>query len=354
MKILIVAGTWNEFGGKSSGLIKKMYDLLKKYDMTEIDYFNGGNYNDLTNIILTAKQYDVIFWMANVSNTLPKVRNIKAINPYALVIGSKRNYYGEYSFVDILNKSLEQRNNLTVEFSKSDESPNFKVMLFDPLGTAWYDGYNLEKFVDILMSRIKFLLSTRRERTYSINKNFEVPNNELFFEYVREVAQIFHNTIEHADGVTRFLGNASFRGDGVIFASRRDVDKSLIDKENFVAAYLGDDDKVYYFGDKKPSKDTVVQTRLYKMLPNINYIVHSHCYAGDAPFTKIPVPCGALDEIDEVIDVIKNFYNNDFSLNYYKINLIGHGCLIFGNSLDDMKDTIYMTRHLPEYLEGRL
>ena len=203
------------------------------------------------------------------------------------------------------------------------------------------------------MQRLAFLLTTRRERTYSLNKNIEVPNNEDFFEYVREVAQIFHNTIEHADGVTKFLGNASFRGDGVIFASRRDVDKSLIDKENFVAAYLGDDDRVYYYGEKKPSKDTVVQTRLYKLMPNINFIVHSHCYAEGAPFTKMPVPCGALDEIDEVVNVIKNFYNNDFSLNYYKINLIGHGCLIFGNSLDDMKNTNYITRHLPEYLERR-
>lgn len=353
MKILMVAGTWDEQGGKSSGLIKKMYDLLREYDDSEINYFNGGDYNDLTNIILTAKQYDVIFWMANVPNTLPKVRNIKAINPYALVIGSKRNYYKEYSFVEILNKSLEQRNNLTIEFSKSNENPNFKMMLFDPLGTAWYDGYDLSEFVDILMQRLVFLLTTRRERTYSINENIEVPNNEDFFEYVREVAQIFHNTIEHADGVTRFLGNASFRGDGVIFASRRDVDKSLIDKENFVAAYLGDDDRVYYYGEKKPSKDTVVQTRLYKLMPNINFIVHSHCYAEGAPFTKMPVPCGALDEIDEVVNVIKNFYNNDFSLNYYKINLIGHGCLIFGNSLDDMKNTNYITRHLPEYLERR-
>lgn len=353
MKILMVAGTWDKQGGKSSGLIKKMYGLLSKYDDSEIDYFNGGDYNDLTNIILTAEQYDVIFWMANVPNTLPKIRNIKAINPYALVIGSKRNYYEEYSFVEILNKSLEQRNNLTIEFSKSDENPNFKMMLFDPLGTAWYDGYDLSEFVDILMQRLAFLLTTKRERTYSINENIEVPDNEDFFEYVREVAQIFHNTIEHADGVTKFLGNASFRGDGVIFASRRDVDKSLIDKENFVAAYLGDDDRVYYYGEKKPSKDTVVQTRLYKLMPNINFIVHSHCYAEGAPFTKIPVPCGALDEIDEVVNVIKNFYNNDFSLNYYKINLIGHGCLIFGNSLDDMKNTNYITRHLPEYLERR-
>ena len=65
------------------------------------------------------------------------------------------------------------------------------------------------------------------------------------------------------------------------------------------------DNKVYYYGDYKPSKDTVVQIKLYKLFPEINYIVHSHCYADGAAFTKTPVPCGSLDEIDEILYVIK-------------------------------------------------
>lgn len=349
MRVLLTAGTWDLNGGKQSGLISKMYELLKKESDLEIDYFNGGNYKDLENIVLTSKNYEVIFWMANVPNDLPKVRFVKTINPFALVIGSKRNHYGEYSFVEVLNKSLEQRNNLTIQFSKTEENKNFKMLLFDPLGTSWYDGYELNELVKVMMDRIRFILTTRREKTYKVDGSHLIPNDEEFFKYVREVAEIFHKTIEHADGVTRFLGNASFRGEDVIYITRRDVDKSLIDKDNFVAAYL-DDNKVFYYGDNKPSKDTVVQTRLYEMFKNINFIVHSHCYAENAPFTKEPVPCGALDEIDEVLQVVKEYYNNDFSLDYYKINLIGHGCLIFGRTLDNMKNTNYLTRHLPEHL----
>ena len=349
-KILLTAGTWDNENGKKSGLIEKMYLLLKETNFFNIDYYNGGNYFDLKDLVQKASEYEIILWMANVPNDLPKVRDVKQVNPFAIVVGSKRNHYNEYSFVDVLNKALEQRNNLTIEFSKNDDNPNFKMLLFDPLGTAWYDGYDLKQLVNNMVNRINFIATTRRERTFKREGFVEIPDNDEFFQYTRNVAEIFHETIEHSEGVTRFLGNASFRGsDNTIYVSRRDVDKSLIDKNNFVASML-ENDKVSYCGDFKPSKDTVVQTRLYKKLKNINYIIHSHCYAADAPFTKMPVPCGALDEIDEIENVIKEYYNNDYSLNYYKINLVGHGCIIFGHSIDDMKQTKYITRHLPEYL----
>lgn len=363
MKVLLVAGTWNlnknenNTYGKKSGLIEKIYDNLKNQDSYDIDYYNGGNYDALQEIINNAKNYQIIFWMANVSNNLPKVRDVKTINPFALVIGSKRNHFDyeqnkmEYTFVEVLNKSLMQRNNLTIEFSKLKGSNKFKMLLFDPLGTYWYDGYDVQDLVNALVNRLNFLLTTKRERTYAIDKNIDIPDNDDFYEYVRNVAEIFHETIEHADGVTRFLGNASFRGENdIIYSTRRDVDKTYIDKNKFVASYL-DNDKVKYYGPYKPSKDTVVQVRLYKILNNVNYIIHSHCYAEGGYFTNTPVPCGALDEIDEVLDVIKNNYDDNYNLTYYKINLKGHGCLILASTLEELKETNYITRHLPENIK---
>ena len=356
MRMLIVGGTWDLESGKKSGLIDKMYNLLKEHNEFDIDYFNGGEYEELKKLVESAKDYEVILWMANVPNELEKVRDVKNINPFAIVIGSKRNHYDynkkdmEYTFVEILNKALLQRNNLTIQFSKLKDENVFKMLLFDPLGTSWYDGYDLNKLVENMVKRVLFISQTRRERTYKVYGNSLIIENEDFYKYVREVAEIFHKTIQHDEGVTRFLGNASFRKGAKIFVTRRDVDKALIKKDTFVESYL-EDNKVYYYGDYKPSKDTVVQTRLYEKLPNINYIVHSHCYAKDGYFTSTPVPCGALDEIDEIMDVIRKYYNNDLKLNYYKINLIGHGCIIFGNSIEDLRNTTYLTRNLPEYLE---
>ena len=348
-RVLLTAGTWDLENGKPSGLIKKMYDILKENKNYEIDFYNGGNYEKLKELVESAKNYEIIFWMANVPNELEKVRDVKNVNPFAIVIGSKRNHYHEYTFVEILNKALLQRNNLTIEFSKNEDNKNFKMLLFDPLGTTWYKGYDLENLVENMTNRINFILTTRRERTFKADGEINIPNHEEFFQYTRDVANIFHKTINHADGVTRFLGNASFKLNNKIYVTRRDVDKALINKENFVESFLKND-KVYYYGDFKPSKDTVVQVRLYEMLPNINYMVHSHCYSDKAPFTNTPVPCGALDEIDEILEVIKNDYNNDFSLSYYKFNLKGHGTIIMAKTIEELKQTKFLTRNLPEVI----
>lgn len=153
MKALLTGGTFDLNGGKKSGLIEKMYLKLKEYTNYDIDYYNGGYYNDLKNYVETAKNYEIIFWMANVPNELEKVRDVKNVNPLALVVGSKRNHYDkekgrvEYTFVEILNKSLIQRNNLTIEFSLLKDKNIFKMLLFDPLGTSWYEGYDLDKLV---------------------------------------------------------------------------------------------------------------------------------------------------------------------------------------------------------------
>lgn len=217
MKVLLTAGTWNKeknndgLYGKKSGLIEKMYELLKKENDLEIDYYNGGKYEDLGKLVESANNYELIFWMANVPNELPKVRDVKKVNPMALVIGSKRNHYNpetdalEYTFVEILNKSLLQRNNLTIEFSKLKDQTNFKMLLFDPLGTLWYEGYDLCELVTSMMRRIRFIMTTRREKTYGIDELKEIPNHEEFFQYVRDVAEIFHKTIEHDQGVTLSL-----------------------------------------------------------------------------------------------------------------------------------------------------
>ena len=154
MKVLLTAGTWDLNNGTKSGLIDKMYTLLKEYNDFDIDYYNGGNYENLKELVEKAKNYEIIFWMANVPNELKKVRDVKNINPFAIVIGSKRNHYNyekegmEYTFVEVLNKSLIQRNNLTIEFSKLKDENRFKMLLFDPLGTSWYEGYELEKLVE--------------------------------------------------------------------------------------------------------------------------------------------------------------------------------------------------------------
>ena len=346
-KFLIVGGTWDLKKGKESGLIKKFHSKLCLYD-NNITYLNGGNYNDLKKILKTISEYKIICWFANVDNSLPKIRNIKDINPYAIVVGSKRNDNNKYSFVDILNKALINKNNLSIEFSK--ENNIYKMLLFDPLGVKWYEGTDISNLVENLYKRLLFITKAKREHTYSCEGKKEIPNDENFFKFVRESAEIFHKTINHSDGVTKFMGNASFRGkDNFIYVSKRDIDKSKINKSNFVACKI-ENKKLYYYGDFKPSKDAISQANLYKLFPNINYMIHSHCYVDNGKYTKMPVPCGSLNEVDEIVKVIEKDYGGNYSLNLYKINYLGHGCLLLANSIKDLNINSFIPRKFPEQL----
>ena len=98
-------------------------------------------------------------------------------------------------------------------------------------------------------------------------------------------------------------------------------------------------------------KSGLIEKMYLKLKEYTNYyIVHSHCYIKSGFFTSVPVPCGALDEIDEVLKVIKQYYKNNFTLDYYKVNLKGHRCLILGKEIEDLKITEYIARNLPEKL----
>lgn len=371
MKILFVGGNFDLDGGRSSGLINKIYESLYKglCNCDSIDFFNGGSYHQLEKIIDSAQKYDVILWFPNVPNKLPKHKTIKSVNPLAIVVGSKRNN-GEYSFVDVLNRTLLKRDNLTVQFSINYEKSVFNkenmqhnglyqrnkngkyvFNLFDPLGTSWYMGDNVDELASSLLNRLGFLLTTHRQRTHPSKLKVSVPNNIEFFNYVHEVAEVFHETVQHTSGVTRLLGNASFRGEnGIIFASQRDVDKSVISVNQFVPAYL-QNGTVFYCGQNKPSKDTAVQLQLYSIFQNVNYIVHSHCYVDGAHFTSIPVPCGALEEVDEIRKVVELYHCNDTTLKKYAVNLIGHGCIVMADTVESLKNTKYITRQLPERIK---
>lgn len=366
MKILMVGGTWNKDGGKSSHLFEKLYDAIQDASSTKITYYNGGNYSELTSIINLVKNVDVVFWMANVPNDLPKVRNVKQINPKVIFVGSKRNIDNEYSFVDVLNRTIEQRHNLSIMFYKKSEDKEYNMMLFDPLGTYWYDGNSIVALANALSNRLNFLITMTRVRTYSLtdnnyvnnskyNNKAEIPNDTEFFNYVQDVAEIFHKTIQHSDGVTRFLGNASFRdpkNPEVIHVTERDIDKAFLSRDRFVSC-INTYGKFFYYGDKKPSKDTAVQINLYRSFPNINYIVHSHCYVKDGIWTQTPVPCGSLNELDEINDALDKVesISNKHNKTLYKFNLIGHGCLIMGATVKDLKTAEYITRQLPEKFE---
>jgi len=366
--VLIVGGTFDRFGGKKSGLIEKIYQSIdyKKFDYDIVACRNGGNVEDLNEELEFTKEFDIVLWMPNVSNDEVKIRNVKEVNPKTILISSKRNDNNKYNFAELISRALELKSNLTIEFSKVEENNCFNMRVFDPLGNQFYNGTDVETMVNKLFKRAGELAEFTRKPTIPVNSNDripEVPDEEEFFAFARNCSDIFHNLINPAAGTTRFLGNMSFRcqngfpsfrgEDGLIFVSRRNVDKRQITKESFVPTYLDEDENVRYYGDAKPSVDTPVQLRLYKKFPQMNYMIHAHCYANTILLTEHPVPCGAIEEVDEIESVVKNSMDAEF----IAINLIGHGCILMTKDVKyftrlmkykKYKDNCFVKRNIPE------
>ena len=66
----------------------------------------------------------------------------------------------------------------------------------------------------------------------------------------------------------------------------------------------------------------------------------------------MPVPCGSLDEIDEIDKVIQKEYDGNYNLPAYKINYLGHGCLLLADSVVNLKTASFIPRHFPEELDN--
>lgn len=377
MTILIVGGTWNrEFNnvtesyGRPSSLITKLANALTAYGL--VDVYNGGRYDKLEDIIESTPAYDVVFWWANVDNSLPKIRNVKEIAPYTMLINSKRDDEDKYSFQELVQRSLVAKANLTWKFKKIADK-TFETTIFDPLGSVWFKGTDFDAAIDACMNRLSFLKNMTRQPSIKTDKINIIPDEQDFVDVVRKYAAKFQKYMDSSVKTERFIGNASlrlikpfsdsrcgkgmpsFRGaDNMIFVSKRNIDKQFITLDNFVPVYM-DDNKLMYCGDDKPSVDTPVQIRLYNAFPQINYMLHSHCYIKNAPFTRKAIPCGAIEEADEVINTLASYKLYIKTPQMFAVNLIGHGSIIMWNNMAQFHNEIepkleYYKREMPEIM----
>ena len=348
-QILFVGGTFDDNGGRPSSLVNKFYEVMKANGYG-VDLYNGGSYSSIEMLLGGTIHYNYVIWWPNIPNDKPKLRNVKDINPKCILVTSKRNDDNKYGFAELINRALEVKANLCIQFSKWNDM--YKMMLFDPLGNCWYDGMTISDACLAMLNRMFFLAGITRQGCNHKEGNKNIPNDHEFFDIVKNYGDVFHDLIQPDKGVTRYLGNASFRCQrgfpsfkkhGQVYVSRRNVDKRYIDRDSFVPVSLKGD-TLYYYGEHKPSVDTPIQTRLYKLLPNINYMMHAHVYIKDAPFTDHMIPCGGVEEVHEILAVIGKETNNDF----YAINLLGHGSIIMAKNLEQMKNIEYVARKMPE------
>ncbi len=347
MKTLFVAGEFNDAGGRTSKITEETFIAINQPDAV---YHNGGDFADLEKILEDIYNYNLIYWFADVPNGKPKlIKNIKQQHNACILVTSKRNF-GEYSFADNIYHALNNKSNLFVEFTKS--GINYGGRIADPLGNVFLDHSKDFTLVGkVLRKRTDELLRYTRLPSQQIGKRKEVPDETEFFSIIKDHAAEFHRLIHaHPETVNRFFGNASFRCEkgfpsfkhnSQIYVSRRNIDKRYIGGEGFVAVEKSL--PIRYYGNAKPSVDTPIQIKLYEKYRNVKYILHGHVYIKDAPFTENIVPCGALEEVSEIVNVFPDQKTVDVA-----INLRGHGSLVLAGEVNRLRGIPYVARTIPE------
>lgn len=358
MKILLVGGNWElNTEGKPSGVIQKIAEVLKYRQVYDVTLYNGGKYEDLKDILDSTPKYDIVFWFANVSNDLPKIRDVKEVAPFTMLVTSKRNDNNKYTDKGLVGRALASKSNLLFEFSKRGEIfnniPMFHIRVIDPLACVWYDGNDITEAIGSAMHRLEYLKGVTRQRTtqFDVQKgDIKIPDQTPFIDVIHRYAERLQKVMPMPSDAVRFLGNASmkvtpvwrcsksmpsFKSDGMVFVSRRNVPKQFIEMDDFIPVWL-ENGKIFYAGQDKPSVDTPVQIRLYDALPNIKYMIHTHAYIPGAPTTNYAIPCGAVEEVEEVLNLINLVYKSR-NLTRYSLNLLGHGSIIMADTVEGLE-----------------
>jgi hypothetical protein len=371
LNILYVVGRFDDDGGRFSGYAHKLWHEFVGYFGTlykpvmrhtnptpatiqRMQYVNGGSWAELVNVIkdVVRISWDVIVWMPDVPNEKEKlVPYLKSNNPHAILITAKNNIEGKYQLLHLCGRALQAKSNLLLEFDKHQGV--YAASLIDPLGNCFVEKSRSINHVGYVMAkRLVQLLKFTRVPSKSIMHGVgPLPAMNEFRAVAQKHAQTFHDLV-HAD-TTRFLGNLSFRcvkgfptfkaDDDIIMVSKRNLDKREIAPENFVPVNAKKLSTVEYFGDDKPSVDTPVQLLLYDWYDNAKYMLHSHVYVKDAPFTQSVIPCGAVEEAQEIFDI----YPERSAVNF-AVNLLGHGSIVICDNVDYLKDIEYIGRPAPE------
>lgn len=355
MKITIVGGTFSDEMPKESGVIRKMKDAFTfnaGSDTVEVECINGGRISDLPKVV----QGDVNIWMPNISNEVEKHYPLKYKG--SVLICSKVMRPG-YKMADAVSRIFKMQGNAVIALAKDEVSGNFIMKLIDALGNVWYNGSNIYQLATAIMSLATFTKAAKRIPTTGIangevkdlynstlsNQDFKLALNE-FIELNKTLQDCLHEKCGE-----RFFGNLSTRcqklfptirveNNDYMFVSPRNSNKSSITPEDMVMYFMNDN--TFYMREypeykAKPSVDSPIQAKLYKLFSNINYMIHGHAFilGDDIPMTKKYCLCGDMNEVDEISDVLE-----DPGITHFIVNLRNHGFLLGASTLDEMKDMI--------------
>lgn len=348
-KCIIIGGTFDKNGGKTSHFVTCMNNIL------DYEVINGGTIDQLTSF--NPVGYKVVIWMPNISNDEDKILpTLKQKNPRMILVQSKRVIEKEYSERDIVGRLLKSHSLLGLMIEKRG---NYNFKLLDPLGNIYCDTGDISKAAYTLKDRLDFLQGLKRVGSIKSNNTYpDIKVSQDFVDIVKKYGEQFSKFVT-AVNPYRLLGNASTRCakgfpaqkiNDYILVTKRNVDKETLSTEDFVVVDTGGVDKVVkYYGENKPSVDTPIQIKLFSHFKNIKYMIHGHAYIKNAEFTHSKIPCGFIEEFNDIVSVIV-----DKEIKEFTINLLGHGCLVCSDNIEYLEDQLskLQARPAPEFWLG--
>ena len=352
-RAFVVGGTFDRNGGRESSIVQALHSGLEKASGQRISILNGGSLESLRALDLAG--LSLLLWFPNIDNAEDKILpSIKEKNPRLFLVSSKRVVEKDYTESDVVGRLLKTKSNLGWMIERPNDRYHFKVL--DPLGNIWADTSSIHEVATRLWGRIQALRHLTRIASESCGPVREFKIEPAFVDAVRILGSKFSKFV-NAVNPNRLLGNAATRcsygfpsirqEQERIFVTRRNVDKVSLSEADFVEVEPSFDDngslrKVRYFGEVKPSVDTPIQILLFRKFKSPRYIVHGHVYVDSAPMTLSKLPCGSVEEVEEVASLAAHGERN------FAVNLRGHGCLLFATDLEYLRSALFRGRPFPE------
>lgn len=316
--IIIVGGSEN----KKSKIVQYIAEELEVFEMMNGDITT----NNLHTACYTINQdeHNLIIWMPDIDNTVDKIYPEKPIG--SILICSK--VMRSDNYIEAVKRIFMMNANAVISISKDTKPYTFNFI--DALGNSWGITQSIEELCYIIKDFYYFTKSAKRSSLVKSENH-----NTNFFSYNDLIKLIDINKKISKDVeekfTERYFGNLSTRC-FKLFPSKRVDLGFLFSARNTDKRFLDVDDMIFvkdnkYFSDRKPSVDTPVQLELYRKYPKINHMIHGHAYIKDAQFSKRYCLCGDLSEA----------YHLDLNDNGGVINLINHGFLIYGTSLEQIE-----------------
>ena len=208
--------------------------------------------------------------------------------------------------------------------------------------TVWYKGSDLSELSKAILKFYDFTKEVVRVQTKREDIDIHLDNEILnTLDGLIQTNIKLQKYIETSCG-NRFFGNISTRCQKLFPSFKINSNYMFVSPRNSNKESLTSDDMVLYSsnntysGNNKPSVDSPTQIKLYKLYPNINFMIHGHAIIsgiGEVNTNNYRL-CGDTREVDEILEVV----NTDEKS--FVVNLKNHGFLIGANSLNSLNELV--------------